>query len=466
MWSAWSYASRPSSRAHSRTALRIPLPTSVVSQHSRSRAPRPNGRPCGGRASGPTRLRERVLHLVPVVKNGGGRKDLLERRRRRSRRACATRRRPGPPSPRPAPRRRDPGNGSRRTPGSAGTAHRRARPPARASPWRAPPRSLASPSSRARAPVARKPAADEDDEAVQARDAVAAVGERSIGARAPRPFHRRGHAPAYVSADVAAKGRTAPGTDRESSRAPPRGRPRRKAGCRRRCRRPRRARGRAGTRHTFGVERARRARREVLDEKDPDERSDERGDLAVHDRADRDAHQRPEDALEQHLRPHGVSDLAVEELDSSPAIVSHGSATAAMHEQRERAEHERDHVPASAFEASTRSRLRLGEERRRDRAVAELGRDDRDPEDRSRERREPADSIRPTWKRCGSRIVRVEPISPARRCPTSDDHGQVHPPATGRADLEQLRPDELRSLGRLPAGQLEEDLLERRAARR
>ena len=43
-------------------------------------------------------------------------------------------------------------------------------------------------------PVARKPAADEDDEAVQARDAVAAVRERvDLQLELVVPLHRRGH---------------------------------------------------------------------------------------------------------------------------------------------------------------------------------------------------------------------------------------------------------------------------------
>ena len=94
--------------------------------------------------------RERVLELVAVVEDRLGRDDRLERRLRD----------PGDPAQRVRtcallrsswPRTRDPGSGSRRTPGSARTAPRRGAGPARAPRPRAPRRGCASPSSRARA---------------------------------------------------------------------------------------------------------------------------------------------------------------------------------------------------------------------------------------------------------------------------------------------------------------------------
>ena len=55
--------------------------------------------------------------------------------------------------------------------------------------------------------VAREPAADEDDEPVEARDAVAAVGERvDLKLDFVVHLHRGGHAPQGTSGDVAAAG--------------------------------------------------------------------------------------------------------------------------------------------------------------------------------------------------------------------------------------------------------------------
>ena len=101
--------------------------------------------------------RERVLHLVAVVER--------PTRPRRSARPPAPRCPPGaaatasptPPWPPPAHRRRDPGSGSRRTPGSAGTAPRPAAARRREPRSPRPRRGGAAPSSRARAPC--RPAA-------------------------------------------------------------------------------------------------------------------------------------------------------------------------------------------------------------------------------------------------------------------------------------------------------------------
>ncbi len=109
-----------SSRAHSRIRLRIALPRSerepalldlehLVPAAGLVQAER-------GRA---VRLGERVLHLVAVVELRDGGHDRLERKRRRGRPAAAASRRPSGASRRAAPRRPDPGSGSRRTPGSA-----------------------------------------------------------------------------------------------------------------------------------------------------------------------------------------------------------------------------------------------------------------------------------------------------------------------------------------------------------
>ena len=125
-------------------------------------------------------LRERVLELVPVA--------VLRRWPARSARAAARRTArcgrarpaPGAPSLRAAPRRRDPGSGSRRTRRSAGTARHTRTALGRSR------RLVTTPSAkprfvfvtRARTSSPGTTAANEHDEAVVARDAVPAVGER------------------------------------------------------------------------------------------------------------------------------------------------------------------------------------------------------------------------------------------------------------------------------------------------
>ena len=70
------------------------------------------------------------------------------------------------------------------------------------------------------------------------------------------------------------------------------------------------------------VEQPEEAEQERLDEEEPDERADERSHLAVHDRADRDAHQQPEDNAEERLAgPLGdvrVGELEVAAVDRHP----------------------------------------------------------------------------------------------------------------------------------------------------
>ena len=53
--------------------------------------------------------------------------------------------------------------------------------------------------------------------------------------------------------------------------------------------------------YPVGVDQPEEPDQQVLDDENPDERYDERGDLAVYDRADRDADQRPENGREDLL---------------------------------------------------------------------------------------------------------------------------------------------------------------------
>ena len=113
----------------------------------------PAARPVEAERGAAGRGRERVVELVAVVEDALGREDRLERRLRNAAEPAQRVARPAPPWPRPAPRRRGPGSGSRRTRGSARRAPRRAAGPARRPRARAPRRGSASPSSRARARV-------------------------------------------------------------------------------------------------------------------------------------------------------------------------------------------------------------------------------------------------------------------------------------------------------------------------
>ena len=64
----------------------------------------------------------------------------------------------------------------------------------------------------------------------------------------------------------------------------------------------------------FHVEQREESEQERLDEEEPDECADQRSHLAVHDRADRDAHQQPDDHAEERLAgPFG--DVRVDELE-------------------------------------------------------------------------------------------------------------------------------------------------------
>ena len=147
---------------------------------SRSRAPRPSGRPCAGRASGPSASARTstpsccgsgTATTAGTIGSSGEVDEPGEPLQRVARPTAASRR--------AARRSRDPGSGSRRRRGSARTARRRAAGPASstsvtiASAWR-----RCTFVTRARTVSPGRPRAHEDDEAVEARDAVPAEGER------------------------------------------------------------------------------------------------------------------------------------------------------------------------------------------------------------------------------------------------------------------------------------------------
>ena len=99
--SAWSYATSRSPRAHSRTALRIALPSSVVSQQSSiSKHLVPATRLVEAERRPVLELRERVLELVAVVEDLVRRQDAPRAAAPRIRRSGAAHRRPDRASPR------------------------------------------------------------------------------------------------------------------------------------------------------------------------------------------------------------------------------------------------------------------------------------------------------------------------------------------------------------------------------
>ena len=197
MLSACEYASSPSSRAQSRTASRMPLPKSVVSQHF-SMSSTSSQRPALWKPSaGPSaRRRERVLHLVAVVEDLGlARDDRLERRLGDARDALERVAHLRLLLRELRARTRDPGSGSRRTSGKCSHGASTRCGPARDDLGRERLRVPALHLRHARAhAIAGQPAPHEDDEPVEPRDAVAAVRERlDVELELLILRHRRGH---------------------------------------------------------------------------------------------------------------------------------------------------------------------------------------------------------------------------------------------------------------------------------
>ena len=313
--------------------------------------------------------------------------------------------------------------------------------------------------TRARTRSPGKPAPDEDDEAVQARDAVPAVGERvDLELDLLVQLHRRGHRRRVLSGDVAAA-RCAPTPaapiERDPAERDGRRRASTRAGRRRRCR-PATSSARNG--QIRGRRRRRRAARgapttSVSTTKIQMSVPTSAADLALHDRA---RWRRPISAHERARRaapaPRASTTSPSAECESSPMIESQTSATATTRRAPAAAKHERDdRRRRSPSRTSTPSRCGVGEERGRDRAVPELGRDDRDPEDEREQRREARglDERQPGSRRCRARAP-AEPIvagdADARRAARSRSGT---PPAAGRPELQQLRADERDHCGRL-----------------
>ena len=260
--------------------------------------------------------------------------------------------------------------------------------------------------------IARKPAPDEDDEAVQARDAVAAVGERVdlelellVHASPARP------SPQGTSGDVAAAVRRRPATPsaaiQPSETATPASRRAVVAACRRR--RVERA-ERAGTRRRRRCREPERPTSSVSTMKNQTSVPTSAATWLCTTAPIADPEQHPEHDREEPER--AASTTSRRRTASRPSTSEPRSATRA-----------RPRAPASAKPVATTPRrpssrqhplaVRCGEKGRRDRSVPELGRHDRDPED-DRDRTANADRRRrasqlEVERRC-ARTQRRDPI--------------------------------------------------------
>ena len=134
------------------------------------------------------------------------------------------------------------------------------------------------------------------------------------------------------------------------------------------------------------------------------------------------------------------------------------------HEQRSDGEPDPMIVVAIELRQEDADAMRRREKRGHDRAVTELGRDDRDPED---DREQDAEAeVSASLSDRGASLACVDRARAHQ--PGDRDGGEQNAPeqqdvrpAERRAHLEQLGRERARHARRLPAGQLEEDLLER-----
>src|ERR687897_1293255 len=192
-----------------------------------------------------------------------------------------------------------------------------------------------------------------------------------------------------------------------------------------------------------GVDQPEKPDQQILDQEDPDQRSDERGDLAVHGRADRDAQKGPEHDGEELLtgarQELCVADLQLRIDDRQPRDRDRGE-----NDEREEREPDRDDHRSDRFGQEDALAVGLDEERGRHGPVSKLVRDDRDPENDREEHGEPdgVDQAELEVERASVLVFRRPDLAGGADPGQKHDHDQIRPPRADRADLEQLRANE------------------------